>query len=466
MLETPGYTPDFEQAVIAAALQSKAAREVTCHLSTSDFANPIHGQVWGAVQSLHGRGEGVDRLTVAALLEQWGQIDDTKNTLDELCKASVTPDAAKTYAGYVFQASLCRQTLRVAGELGTLSASGLSLTEDEYRKAYNETTQKGLPPSTQSLIQRADHGVADLFSAMENPGDLGVALRVHSPNVASAGGMAAMLYPGMISTVIGGSGDGKTAWITQVAEHAARDGATVCIVDGEITPALAHARRMQRYSGVRADRQIEQMYTGETLTVDEWTSLYAGHASVEKWLPNLHYLYTPTSGTSGIWGIIDQLRELHRETPIQLLALDYIQLFAAADPGRNEAQAISWALQIFKNLCGEIGAHGYVGSQFSNEAIKTPGPRTQYGAKGSGDIGAKSNLVLTIDRPMNNDASPTTRHWQDEVIYIEPGERDVEAKFRIDKNSFGKSGRVVKMFFDGRFYTWRDVVMEGRNGSR
>jgi hypothetical protein len=173
------------------------------------------------------------------------------------------------------------------------------------------------------------------------------------------------------------------------------------------------------------------------------------------WVDNLRYVYAP--GMS-IFSVIDALYEEQRQGAVNLVILDYIQLFIADDRNKNEAQAISWAVQMFKNFCGQVGAHGYMGSQFNNAAIQAQGPRTQYGAKGSGDIGAKSNLVITIERKVNNDTKALTRHvpGSDRTVYIQPGERDINGTFRVDKNSFGQDGKMIPMVFDGAHYLWRD----------
>jgi hypothetical protein len=113
-------------------------------------------------------------------------------------------------------------------------------------------------------------------------------------------------------------------------------------------------------------------------------------------------------------------------------------------------------MQGIKNFCGSIGAHGYIGSQYNREA-KREKVRTQDGALGSSGIGQKSNLVLTMKRELNMDSSPEIVDWGGQKIYVEPGEPSPFGEFRIAKSSFGRSGQVCKMFFDGKYYYWRDV---------
>jgi len=454
--------PEYEEALLSAALHSEYARETTRNICAADFANPINAAVWAAVQELHGKGEGVDTLTVAECMTRHETLDKAGGEAYLAALAAnhrANTESAKTYADRVYQASLARQIVGVGVACGSLANRAMSMSQDELRAEYNKIMQNGLPPANNSLLQRVDAGIDQLFTWFKEPRDFGVPIRIKSPNVAAAGGMARMLYPGMLSTVIGASGDGKTAWMSEIAENAAIDGARVAIVDGEITPETANARRMQRYSGVQSDLQIEQTYEQKSiLKPEDWNALTKARKQIEVWTPNIYYLYAPGMA---IWTVLDQLRELHRQKPLQLAVLDYIQLFSADTPTRNEAQAISWAVQSFKNFCGQNGVCGYMGSQFNNAAVRDGGVRTQYGAKGSGDIGAKSNLVLTIDRPRNNDQTAIRRTLPGgEVVYIEPGEPDVIAIFRVDKNSFGKSGKIAKMIFNGPRYTWMDLARE------
>jgi replicative DNA helicase len=457
MFSSPTATPEFEQAVIAAALQDAEARDLTMNLSSSDFDNPDHAHIWEAVQTLHGRGDGVDSMTVCAELERTAH-DNLDELVIALARAGVITSNAKTYEKHVRAASRGRKTLAVSIQLGGLAANCLKLEPGEYRERYHTIVQDGLPAARLSAIKRVDLGIQELIVAMESPEPLGVPIYIKSPNIAAAGGLARMLYPGMLSSVAGGSGDGKTMWMTQVAENAAMDGATVAIVDGEIPERQAQARRMQRYTGINSDRFLEQIYAGKSiLNAEEWTLVYSVRDQHSAWMERLHYLYTPEQKKQGVWGVIDELRELHRVSPLNLVILDYIQLFAADDATKNEAQAISWAMQSFKNFIGNIGAHGYVGSQFNNTTVKNDRVRTQYGMKGSGDIGAKSNCVITINRPINQDKAPIARHWRGNTFWVQEGERDLEATFRVDKNSFGREGVVCKMFLDGRYWTWRDL---------
>lgn len=449
--------PEFEIAVIRACFADRAARDRTHFLSAGDFADPDLQNVWSAMQRLHARGEEVDPLTVGEQMMRWGSLDRIGGMarLTDLAQPNgAKPDAARTYALRVRRAAIARQIVNIGGQLGELGNRALEMDEDEIRAEYNKVTQEGLPAPITAPALTALEGVDQLFERMQNPLNV-TPMRIKAVNLAAAGGLAAMMYPGLVSTVIGASGDGKTAWLSQVAEGAAQDGAAVVIIDGEISSDLATARRLQRYSGVPADKQIEQMYDAEpVVTEEQWARLHKAREHIRQWATNIRYLYTP--GHS-IWAVIDQLYELQREKPINLVILDYIQLFISDDTNRNEAQAISWSVQMFKNFCGQVGAHGYMGSQFSNEAVKSAQVRTQYGAKGSGDIGAKSNMVLTIQRPSNNENVPLKRTAPGgRDVWVQPGEPDIMAKFRVDKNSFGRSGVVCSMIFDGEYYRWVD----------
>lgn len=461
--------PEYERAVLSVALTSQAARESTSHLSTGDFANPSNGAIWEAVQSLHAQGEAVDILTVIERLTRWERLTECGGTeyIEELASnGHVDANSARTYAKRVSQASLARQTIRVASDLGMLANRAMEMDEDELRAEFNAITQQGLPAPNKSLISRADQDISQLVNWMIEGRDLGVPLRIKSPNISAAGGMARMMYPGMLSTIIGASGDGKTAWLSQVAENAAMDGANVAIVDGEITPDLAAARRLQRYSGIRADTQMEMTYdTSLSHDTAGWHAIRNAEEAIKDWTARLYYFYAPEIP---LYSVVDELRELHRQTPLDLVILDYIQLFSRLGDGRlNEAQVITWNMQTFKNFCGSIGCHGYVGSQFSNEAVKSAQPRTQYGAKGSGSIGEKSNLVITINRPINTSGSKLHRRVVDGNggtvdVWVDKDERDILATFRVDKNTFGEAGKQAAMILNTCLLRWDDGNFDER----
>jgi replicative DNA helicase len=459
--------PEFEHAVITVCLQSHEARERTHFLSVGDFANVANGTLWATIQELHAKGDDVDAMTVGELLSRRGQLDAVGG-MDALANftnanGDYRASSARTYAHRVRRAAFGRQTLQVGAALGALAPQALELGEDDFRAEYNRVVQDGLPVPILSLAQTVGAGIDALFENMANPLDV-VPMRIQSCNVAAAGGMAAMLYPGMLSTIIGASGEGKTAWLTQIAEDMARLGARVAIVDGEMPHHLANARRLQRYSGVPADKQIEQMYVSEqVLKPDDWRRLERARDEIAPWANNIDYLYAP--GLS-IYAVVDELRELHRQRKgLHLVILDYIQLFSAGDQDKNKAQNIGWAVQLFKNFCGQTQAHGYMGSQFSNEAIRQE-IRTQYGAKESGDIGAKSNCVITIQRPIANTRERRVFPMTEQEVFINAGEMDILATFRIDKNSFGQSGRITKMIFDGPRYRWLDFAQNGAGAQK
>jgi hypothetical protein len=113
----PDVTPcdlDAERALLGDLLTlPHRIAEIRDRVAASDFINPDHAAVFGAVQGLHDTGQKVDVYTVAAELR--GVVDDPKSLLLGLSKHGA--GGFKRYADIVVGHSVRRKVIAVCGEV-------------------------------------------------------------------------------------------------------------------------------------------------------------------------------------------------------------------------------------------------------------------------------------------------------------------------------------------------------------
>src|SRR5437879_8113256 len=119
----PPHNIEAEESVLGAMLLSKdaiASAVETC--SPEDFYKPAHGHLFDAIQTLYGRGEPVDPVTVAEELRRANLLEALGGKQAILRIQVGTPAAANAahYAKIVEEHSLLSRLIGVAGEIAVV----------------------------------------------------------------------------------------------------------------------------------------------------------------------------------------------------------------------------------------------------------------------------------------------------------------------------------------------------------
>src|SRR6478672_5619751 len=126
----PPHNLQSEESLLGAMLLSKdAIAAATEACSADDFYKPAYGHVYEAIQSLYGRGEPADPVTVADELRRADLLDAIGGpaVLTDLQGNTPAIGNAAHYARIVEEHALLRRLIGVAGEIAEI---GYSVPED------------------------------------------------------------------------------------------------------------------------------------------------------------------------------------------------------------------------------------------------------------------------------------------------------------------------------------------------
>ncbi|QXC59345.1 replicative DNA helicase [Aquihabitans sp. G128] len=140
------YDTDTEAALLGAALQSNAARDLLATVAPEAFGDPAHGHIADAIQHLHAEGQAVDYLTVADHLRRRNLLEliagppdpnepvpaerAAKNRLMSLLVQAPSTSAAGRYATIVRDLAQLRRLGALGAEITAMvAAPGTSPTD-------------------------------------------------------------------------------------------------------------------------------------------------------------------------------------------------------------------------------------------------------------------------------------------------------------------------------------------------
>jgi len=170
------------------------------------------------------------------------------------------------------------------------------------------------------------------------------------------------------------------------------------------------------------------------------------------WRGGVHYQHCPGWSAQRI---ATRMHLLHGKGLCDVAVIDYLQKIRLfRNRGQNDASAIGDQVEAIKNACEQLGICALVGSQINRQAHEY-NRKTEHGIRGSGEVGEKSNLVITLDRaileaPMLDSAGR---------IVAGVGQRSPEMIGRVDKNTMGPTGDFKLVMLPERF-TISDMATE------
>ena len=239
------------------------------------------------------------------------------------------------------------------------------------------------------------------------------------------------LAPG-VHVIQGAPGDGKTAWVLQVASRC-QSAALVVSCEMPILERLI-ARESNTFLGKLKDDKDGTL--GPT-AIERLARETAGR------LPNL-VLVDATLAHADPRTITDQAEGLREQagTGHVLVAIDSLQVWArgGAGQGASEYEAVSAGMVAARSIADELRAPVLVTSLRNRAGQKDGGG--MHASKGSGDVeyGAETVMDLTREKEAKSDAAG-----------------DVASTIAVHKNRHGEAGKPIPLKFCGRLQSFREV---------
>lgn len=159
---TPPQDVAAEQCVLGGMLLSSyAIADVVDILKSGDFYRPVHATIFDTIVDLHGRGEPADTITVAAALDDAGDLSRVGGApyLHTLIAAVPTAANAAYYARIVAEKADQRRVIEAGTKMVQIGYLGRRDADDDLIERAGQVVVTDLAPST----RRRSASVADLM---------------------------------------------------------------------------------------------------------------------------------------------------------------------------------------------------------------------------------------------------------------------------------------------------------------
>ena len=430
-LRLPPQNLDAERGVLGSVLLMPEALDDLAGLLESDhFYDMDNQRIYAAIRGMYDRGiKGIDAVNLSEELQRLGQFEDVGGAdyvwqiLEEVPHAQ----HCRYYAGIVRDKWSQRQLNYALTE--SLSRSFENCDTDELF----ETTQRLVGQAVEQRHTGARHqSLADIVQSSLRRLD-------ERMKIAAEGGITGVptgfidldkhttgLQPSELIILAARPGMGKTAFVCNVTERMARAGERVLFFSLE----QANIELMDRLLSSVA-RVDGVMIRAGNISREEAAKLFAAAGEIETW--PIYLEDKPAITMNEITAIA---RRLHRQDPLSVIMIDYIQLIEAADKRMPREQQVATISRNLKFLAKELGIPVIVLAQLNRDVEKRTTKRPMLAdLRESGSIEQDADMVLFLNRPDAYDA-------QDQ-----PGVAEVI----IAKNRAGPCGIVT--------LTWRKELM-------
>ncbi|MGH8248428.1 MAG: replicative DNA helicase, partial [Gammaproteobacteria bacterium] len=370
-LKIPPHSIEAEQAVLGGIfLDRDAWIKVSERLTGEDFYRQDHRLIFNALCELESRGKPHDIVTVAEWLESTEKLNEAGGLQYLADLADNTPSASNiaAYADIVRKRSVLRQLIRAAGEISesVFSPSGRSSEEIlEYAEqivfqiAEQEARGRKSYRPIKELLARALDRVDELFQSKSSI--TGLATGFDDLDDKTGG-----LQRSDLIVIAGRPSMGKTSLAINIAEHAAiKNQRCVAIFTMEM-PGEQLAMRMMASLG-RIDQQ--KIRTGR-LKDDDWPRLTHCVSLMQdtKMFVDDTPALTPAELRS-------RCRRIARESGLDLVVVDYLQLMQVPGTVENRATEISEISRSLKAMAKELNIPVIALSQLNRSVESRPDKR-------------------------------------------------------------------------------------------
>ena len=403
-LKIPPHSIEAEQSVLGGIfLDQDAWLQVAERLQSDDFYRRDHRLIFDAISALESDGKPFDLVTVAEWLESHKQLEDAGGLAYLAALAENTPAASNmaAYADIVRKRSVLRQLIQATTRISdaVFNPSGRSSEEildfaeqSVFQIAEQETRGRRSYKSIKDLLVGALDRVDELFHK-KSP-ITGVATGFDDFDDRTAG-----LQPADLVIVAGRPSMGKTAFAINVAEHAAIKGRLSVAVFSMEMPGEQLAMRMMSSLG-RIDQH--KVRTGK-LDDDDWPRL----TSAVEILKDAKLVVDDTPALTPA-ELRSRCRRIARESGLDLIIVDYLQLMQVPGTKENRATEISEISRSLKAMAKELNVPVVALSQLNRSLEQRPNKRpVMSDLRESGAIEQDADVIVFIYRDeVYNDDSP------------------------------------------------------------
>lgn len=320
---------EAEQAVLGSILiDNKAADMLVPVLREEDFYLPANRTIFRAMHTLQESSKPIDTVSVADELELHGKLDEV-GSIDYLgVLASSVPSAASGdhYADIIKRDSLIRRVIEAGNNIAKYGYESTSAT-DALLNAEREIYSISEDVSEKELV-KADVALGVAMKNIQDVQSGNVPKNTIFTDFPSLDRMTRGLKPGEMVLIAARPSVGKTAFALNIAANACLNHhKTVAIFSLEMPSHLLVKRMLAYVSKVSLSKM--DMRGGLSSSVDTG-KLFDAYRKLSE-----TQLYIDDYSMNGPTDVLSKCRRLKRESGLDLIIIDYLQLMTNGGKGRE-----------------------------------------------------------------------------------------------------------------------------------
>ena len=398
------------------------------------FTNIDNRNIYIAIWTVADAGESVDTVSIVHQLRSQGILDTTlKQYLDELVEMQTNPEHFISLVKEVMDLWKIRETNQMIEKMGQAIQEGTSynnLKSIMNRYSHLDTSTNGDKPETMlSIINKA---IRETEDAIKTGTQRVLGLKFGYPKL----DRVMSLRPGNTYCIAARPAMGKTSFVLNIIDNLLQEGKRIYLVSTE----MQKEEIMEKFITMKQAISNEDFRSlPEEHKLERYKELYSYNAA-----KNSELLID--SSSFQLYDTIARIRALHKEKPLDLVVIDYLQQLEL-DGNINRVQVVSEITRKYKLLSSELKIPIIEVSQLSRKveerAIKIP---ILSDLRESGSIEQDMSGVIFIYRPAYYG------------IEEDDNGNDISnlAEIMIAKNKFGRRGKI-KYIFDNETTLFREI---------
>lgn len=414
-----------EQVVLGAMMWSRdAIGEVAAVLTADDFYRSWHGQLYGTILDLYGRGEPADATATAARLATQPEFGRNGGAgyLHTLLEAVPTAANAGYYATIVAERSQ-RRTLITAGtrivQLAQQAPTELTRPGDLADRASQFLYEAISKRETSDLVPIGQL-LTPTIQALEAAGQT-LGLRGLPTGFIDLDRLTGGLRPGQLVVLAGRPAMGKSVLATDITRRLALHAPYRPVAFFSLE--MSRDELMTRLTAAETQIPLNVLNTGR-LSDEQWTKVAKRYGEIEN-AP----LYIDETPHITLAEIRAKSRRIAAREPLALIVVDYLQLMATSGRAESREREVAEISRGLKILAKEIGCPVIAVAQLNRGAETRTDKRPQLSdLRESGAIEADADVVILLYR---------------DDYYNKESPRSGEADFIVAKHRGGPMNTVT-----------------------
>ena len=455
---------EAEQAVLGALLvYNDVYHRLSEFLRAEHFYEPLHGRLYDAISTLIGRGQTASPITLGPYFAKDETLSEVGGNeyLARLMAFATTSANAIDYGHVVHDLALRRGLIEIGEELSheafeaNIDVAPASLVEEAEKRLFDLAETGRAQGGFEIFREPLERARAMAEAAFSRDGGLsGIATGLRDIDALLGG-----LQPSDLMILAGRPGMGKTALACNIAFNIAKNagpeasGGKVAFYSLEMSSEQLALRLLAEESGIPSS-DIRRGEIGE----DQYRQMVDAMQRINE-IP----LYIDDSGGLSIAALAARARRQKRQTGLDLVIVDYLQLVTPSSSKRfdNRVAEISEVTQALKALAKELNVPVIALSQLSRKVEERADRRPQLSdLRESGSIEQDADVVLFVFReeyytkmeePNVSDAA-RYEQWAQDLERVHG-----LAEVIVGKQRHGPTG-VVSLQFDDAITRFSDLA--------